>query len=202
MASELAAPHPRRLAAAPLAESDLALAAALYAATCTLALLLWPGGIVTRYAMPGTLGLAVLLGLVFDRCRTSRPRVAAAAVGVASAIAAYVVILGWIAMPLAYDAFNPSRIAANAINAARQGIAGPFFTCPSSLDLDVLPYVRGPIREIDCENPRDLTVPAVAALSPADVASLSAARPDLKILPRAVAPKTTMSEVVEIAAGR
>jgi 4-amino-4-deoxy-L-arabinose transferase-like glycosyltransferase len=42
------------------AEPDLLLAAILYSVICTLALILWPGGVASRYVMPATMTLAVV----------------------------------------------------------------------------------------------------------------------------------------------
>jgi hypothetical protein len=60
-------------------EPDLMLAAVLYSVICTLVLVCWPGGVAARYAMPATMTLAVVCGLMFERWRTSRPRPIASA---------------------------------------------------------------------------------------------------------------------------
>jgi 4-amino-4-deoxy-L-arabinose transferase-like glycosyltransferase len=54
---------------------DLMLAATLYSVICTLFLVFWPGGVATRYAMPATMTLAVICGIMFDDWRHSHPRV-------------------------------------------------------------------------------------------------------------------------------
>ncbi|GEC17619.1 hypothetical protein J2S34_003382 [Nitrobacter winogradskyi] len=52
---------------------DLLLAAVLYSVACTLVLLFWPGKVAARYAMPGTMTLAVICGLMFENWRHSPP---------------------------------------------------------------------------------------------------------------------------------
>src|SRR6202020_2310683 len=96
-------------------DSDLMLAAVLYAGIASLVLLVWPGGVATRYAMPANLSLAVLGGILFERWWTTRPWLIAASNTVVTGISCGLVVLGWIIMPLAPDTFRQSRISAQTI---------------------------------------------------------------------------------------
>ena len=58
-------------------ERDLVLAVILYATVASMMLLIWPGGVATRYAMPANLALAVLGGILFDRWWATRPNLIA-----------------------------------------------------------------------------------------------------------------------------
>lgn len=180
-----------------LIENELALAAALYAAACTVALVFWPGGVATRYAMPGTLGLAVLSGILFDRYRASRPYLVTVSLIIAEVVVIYVVVVGWLVMPLAHDAFNRGSIAAGLIR-PQQTTPGPLYVCGSSIDLNVLVHFSGPIQEVSCGAPYNIVAPALAALAPSDVVAIVAMRPDLRLIPRATLPKSTMPQIVEI----
>jgi 4-amino-4-deoxy-L-arabinose transferase-like glycosyltransferase len=180
-----------------LIENELALAAALYAVVGTLALVVWPGGVATRYAMPGTLGIAVLSGILFDRYRASHPRIIGGSLVLAEVVVIYVIVVGWLVMPFAQSAFNRSSITAGLIK-AQQNVPGPLYVCGSSIDLNVLAHFSGPVKEVSCDAPQGIVAPAIAALAPAEAAAVAAGRPDLRVVPRATAPKTTMSQIVEI----
>jgi 4-amino-4-deoxy-L-arabinose transferase-like glycosyltransferase len=183
-----------------LGGSDFAVAAALYASACTLVLAFWPGEVATRYAMPGTLGLAVVSGLLFDRIRTEKPKLASAGLIVGGAVALYVIIVGWIAMPLAYNAFNHSRLVADQIEAVRPASV-PFFVCSASMDHNPLLYVQGPVSALDCGRQlRGLPTHAFAAVTEQEAQFIASARPDLKVTERRNLGKTSMPILIEIGA--
>lgn len=96
-------------------EHDLMLAAMLYAITCTLVLVFWPGGVATRYAMPATLALAVICGLMFEHCRQSHPQTIVTALSVAYLVTGALLIRNWIVMPFWPHLFQESKIAGNAL---------------------------------------------------------------------------------------
>src|SRR3954469_16678002 len=100
--------------------NDLMLAAILYSAVCTLVLVVWPGGVAARYAMPATMTLAVTCGLMFEQWRRCQPRVIASALVVTCLIFGGLLARGWVAMPFWPQLFQESRIAGNAIDSALQ----------------------------------------------------------------------------------
>lgn len=180
-----------------LIENKLAFASALYAAGCTIALVFWPGGVATRYAMPGTLGLAVLSGIVFDKYSASHPHSIGVSLMVAEAGVIYMVVMGWLVMPFAHDTFNRSAIAAGMIKSQRLTQL-PLYACGSSIDLNVLAYLSSPVQAVNCGDPNSIVAPAIAAVAPSDVATIAALRPDLQLISRDTVPITSMSHIVEI----
>ena len=83
-------------------------------------LLIWPGGVATRYAMPANLALAVVGGILFDRWWTTRPCLIAVSNTVVTGISTAFIVLGWIVIPLAPIAFTQSKSSAQAIAAVRE----------------------------------------------------------------------------------
>lgn len=94
---------------------DLLLAAILYSVMCTLVLVFWPGGVAARYAMPATMTLAVVCGLMFEYWRHTHPRLIASALVVTYLIFAGLLVRGWVAMPFWPHLFKESEIAGTAI---------------------------------------------------------------------------------------
>ncbi len=162
-------------------DHDLMLAAVLYTLTCTLVLLVWPGGIATRYAMPGTLGLAVVAGLMFARWRRIHSRVIVVTLVTAYVIAVFVMVLGWIVMPLKPDWFQESQIAGRTIDAVRREVPGPLYIVTESAEHNMLVYVKGPVHEVALDGLTSLTTPALAVLTADEEAALARKKPTLRL---------------------
>ena len=166
-------------------DHDLLLAATLYALMCTLVLLLWPGGVASRYAMPGNLGLAVVAGLMFQRWRQSHSRVIAITLVTAYLICSTIIVLGWVAMPLKTTLFQESKIAGQTINAVRKSVPGPMYVITESVEHNMLAYVAGPIREVALKQLTTLTAPAIAVMTPEEQDELARMKPTLRLQDRA-----------------
>jgi 4-amino-4-deoxy-L-arabinose transferase-like glycosyltransferase len=179
-------------------DNDLVLAVVLYAGIGTLVLLVWPGGVATRYAMPANLALAVLGGVLYDRWWSSHPRLIGAGNTVVIAISSYLILLGWIAMPLAPDAFRQTTIAAQAIEAVRTLRPGPLYASGTVANVNILAHVAAPVRVVSLAQIGQLTVPALALLTPADVAALSASRPSFHFVAHAAIRDKSGAQIVEI----
>lgn len=162
---------------------DLLLAAVLYSVACTLVLLFWPGKVAARYAMPGTMTLAVICGLMFENWRHSRPRVIAPALAVTCMIFGGLLFRGWIVMPVAPHLFQESRLAGQAIDAALKRDPKPLYVAGGdSTDLNMLVYVQGPISAIALNELAELNVPAIAVLRPEHQRALLQTRPELRLI--------------------
>ncbi|MCL2716376.1 MAG: glycosyltransferase family 39 protein [Alphaproteobacteria bacterium] len=166
-------------------DHNLILAALLYATLGSLALLLWPGGVATRYAMPGTLGLAVICGILFDRWQTTRPRMIAAATAIVTLISVALVTLGWLVMPIAPELFRQSRTNAEIIASVRAMAPGPVYVSNESANLNILIYVPAPVHRVTLEQMTNLTEPALAVITPAEVATLGRHFPAVHVVERA-----------------
>ena len=180
-------------------DHDLMLAAVLYALMCTLVLVVWPGGIATRYAMPGTLGLAVVAGLMFARWRQRHSRVIVVTLVTAYVIAVFVMVLGWVAMPLKPDWFQESKIAGQTIDALRRDVPGPVYVVTQSAEHNMLAYVRGPVREVALGRLTSLAEPSLAVLTEDEETALARKKPTLHLIDRATVRSQKMDlKVVEI----
>jgi 4-amino-4-deoxy-L-arabinose transferase-like glycosyltransferase len=177
-------------------DNNLMLAVILYAVVCSLALLVWPGGIATRYAMPANPALAVLGGLLFEAWWARRPWLMAACNTIVVTLCCYLVLLGWIVMPLAPDTFRQSKLAAQTIEAVRVLVPGPLLV--RTANLDILAYVAAPVRVVPIAEIEAVTVPTLAILTPADVAEISADRPQFRLVAHAALNDKTASKVFEI----
>jgi hypothetical protein len=166
-------------------KNDLLLASLLYASGCTLVLLFWPGGVATRYAMPALPALAVMAGLMFERLRYDRPKLTAGALIVAQSIALYVIVLGWVAMPLAPKLFQRSRQASEPINEIHKDNPGPIFALSADLDYNILAHVTAHTLILDPAELEKIAAPALLLLKPPEVLMLTRTNPGLKILQRA-----------------
>ena len=122
--------------------NDLLLAAIFYSVACTLVLMFWPGQVAARYAMPGTMTLAVICGLMFENWRPSHPKVIASALVTTYLIFFALFVRGWVVMPLWPHLFDESRRAGAAISSVIQN--QPLYVIGSSTDHNILVYVRGP----------------------------------------------------------
>jgi 4-amino-4-deoxy-L-arabinose transferase-like glycosyltransferase len=182
-----------------LRSEELVLALLLYAGCCTVLLLFWPGGVATRYAMPATPAMAVLAGLAFERLRDARPQLVNAAVLVAAGLAAYQLIVNWLVMPLAPEAFQSSRLAARTVTSAMAVKPAPLFVTFASFgNNNMAAYLPPPIRIIRLAEANNLPTPAWALLSPSEIERLRAMRPDLTVSLRAVLPQEPSSHLVLI----
>lgn len=179
-------------------ERDLMLAAVLYAVSATTILLLWPGGIATRYAMPANPALAVLGGILFERWWDTRPWLIAASNTIVTGISAALIILGWIVMPMAPDTFRQSRISAQSIAAVRAMVPGTLYYSPAAVNYNVLAHVPGPVRDVGFANLRDLKVPLLAVLTEAETASLRDQAPNIRVIPHAILSNHPPARIVEI----
>jgi 4-amino-4-deoxy-L-arabinose transferase-like glycosyltransferase len=180
------------------ADNDLMLALVLYAGICTLVLLVWPGGIATRYAMPANLALAALGGLLFEAWWFRHPLLIGASNTVVIGISTYLVLLGWIAMPLVPDAFRQTRIAAQEIGAVRALHPGPLYVSKEASKPNILAYVPGQVRVVDLSDIAQLAPSSLTLLVPADVTALKAEHPNIRLLPRASLTDKSGAMVVEI----
>ena len=178
-------------------ERDLMLAAVLYAGLASMVLLLWPGGVATRYAMPANLALAVLGGILFDRWWATRPWLIAVANTAVTGISVALIILGWIVMPLALDAFGQSRTTEHAIAAVRAMVPGPVYFSTAAINYNVLAYVAAPVRDIRSVDFSNLKTPALAILTDPEILAQTARAPDVQVVPHAVLNKNPVSKIVE-----
>lgn len=181
---------------------DLLLAAVLYSIACTLVLIFWPGGVAARYAMPATMSLAVICGLMFDRYRSSHPRVIVSALFVGYLIFGGLFLRGWVVMPFWPHLFKESEIVGAAISAALEKNSGPLYVIDSTTDYNMLIYVRAPIRAVSIGEIAKLEVTSIAMMLPEDEEWLAARRPDL-VLSRLsdIASRRRPYRVVEVRPG-
>lgn len=180
-------------------DHDLMLAATLYSLACTLVLVIWPGGVAARYAMPATLTLAVVCGLMFEHWRQRQPRVIASALVVSYLIFGALLIRGWVAMPFWPHLFQGSQIAGTTIAAAVQQRSGPLYIVGNSTEYNMLVYVRGPISAVTLDDLAALTTSATAVLLPEEKRALAQKNPGLRLVDRGdtLTPKTPY-RIVEI----
>lgn len=163
---------------------DLLLAAILYSATCTLVLVFWPGGVAARYAMPATMPLAVICGLMFERWRSSHRRVMVSALVVTCLIFGGLLVRGWVVMPLWPHKFQGSQIAGETISSAIVGTSGPLYVVGDTAEFNMLVYVRRPIRAVTLDALATLATPAVAVLLPEEARMLVQINPELRLIDR------------------
>ncbi|MBC9881555.1 glycosyl transferase [Bradyrhizobium sp. INPA01-394B] len=162
--------------------NDLMFAAVLYSLTCTLVLVLWPGGVAARYAMPATMTLAVVCGLMFEHCRQRSPRVIVSALFVSCLIFGGLLLRAWVAMPFWPHLFQESRIAGKAIAAALQDRPGPLHVVTNSTEYNMLVYVRGPIRSVTLDHLARLKTSGVAVMLPVEQAALAQQDPSMRLV--------------------
>jgi 4-amino-4-deoxy-L-arabinose transferase-like glycosyltransferase len=179
-------------------QHDLLLAAVLYSVACTLVLLVWPGKVAARYAMPGTMTLAVICGLMFENWRHSHPRVIVSALVVTCMIFGGLLVRGWMVMPIAPHLFQESRLAGQAIAAALQ--ERPLYIANGdSTDHNMLVYVREPISAVALDDLAKLTTSAIAVLRPEHQRAVLQMRPELQFVEKGnVVSGKTRYNIVEI----
>jgi 4-amino-4-deoxy-L-arabinose transferase-like glycosyltransferase len=163
-------------------EPDLMLAAVLYSFLCTFVLACWPGGVAARYAMPMTMTLAVMCGLMFERWRSYQPRVIASALLVCCLIYGGLLVRGWIVMPILPDLFQASRIAGRAVAAHLQQRPGPLYVINESAEYNMLAYVTTPMRQVALDELARLDTPATAVLLPEELRALSRQTPMMQFV--------------------
>lgn len=167
-------------------EHDLMLAATLYSLICTVVLVVWPGGVAARYAMPATMTLAVICGLMFERWRERQARVIVSALVVSYLTFGALLVRGWVAMPLWPHLFRGSQIAGQTINAALQQTSGPLYVVGNSTEHNMLVYVKRPIRAVTLDELAALDTSAVAILLPEEERALAQKKPRLRLVERGV----------------
>jgi 4-amino-4-deoxy-L-arabinose transferase-like glycosyltransferase len=166
------------------ARCDLLLAAILYSVTCTLVLVFWPGGVAVRYAMPATMTLAVVCGLMFEYWRHSHPRVIVSALVVTYLIFVALLVRGWVAMPFWPHLFKESQIAGTAISSVFQRSPEPLYVIGNSTEHNMLGYVRGSIRAVTLDDLARLQTRSMAVLLPEERQALTRQDPTLRIIDR------------------
>ncbi len=182
------------------ARHDLLLAAVLYSVACTLVLLFWPGKVAARYAMPGTMTLAVICGLMFEDWRHSHPRIIVSALVVTCMIFGGLLVRGWIVMPIAPHLFQESRLAGRAIAAALRERPGPLYVASGdSTDHNMLVYVREPVNAVALDDLAKLNTSAIAVLRPEHRRAVLQMRPELQFIEKGnVVSGKTHYDIVEI----
>lgn len=164
---------------------DLLLAALLYSVLCTIVLVFWPGGVAARYAMPATMTVAVVSGLMFEYWRHIHPRVIASALLVTYLIFAGLLFRGWVAMPFWPHLFKESQIAGSAISLIYKDTSEPLYIIGSSTDQNMLVYVKGTIRAVSLDELAKLKTRAIAVLLPEEQQALTLKAPTLQLVQRA-----------------
>lgn len=179
---------------------DLLLAAVLYSVACTLVLLFWPGKVAARYAMPGTMTLAVICGLMFEDRRHSHPRVIVSALVVTCMIFGGLLVRGWIVMPIAPHLFQESRLAGRAIAAALRERPGPLYVARGdSTDHNMLVYVKEPVSAVGLDDLAKLNTSTIAVLRPEHQRAVLQMRPELQFVEKGnVVSGKTHYDIVEI----
>jgi 4-amino-4-deoxy-L-arabinose transferase-like glycosyltransferase len=160
---------------------DLMLAAVLYSSICTLVLLIWPGGVASRYAMPATMTLAVVCGLMYEQWRQRQPRIIISALVVTYLIFDGLLVRGWIAMPFWPQLFEVNQIGGREIAAAVQQWPGRLYVTDLA-DENMLVYVRGAIRVVALDDLAALTTASVALLLPEEERILAQKNPSLQLI--------------------
>lgn len=177
---------------------DLMLAAILYSVACTLVLVFWPGGVAARHAMPATMTLAVVCGLMFEYWRHSHPRVIVSALVVSCLIFTGLLVRGWVAMPFWPHLFKESEIAGTAISSVFQRRPGTLYVIGNSTEHNMLGYVRGRIRAVTLDDLARLQTHSIAVLLPEERQALARQAPTLRIIDRADLSQRRPYKVVEI----
>lgn len=162
-------------------QHDLLLAATLYSVICTFVLVVWPGGIAARYAMPGTLTLAIICGLMFQHWRQNHSRVIASALIVSYLIFGALLIRGWVVMTFWPHLFQESQIAGMAIAAEIKRRPGPLYVVRDSTELNMVAYIRGETRAVTLDDLARLERSAVAVMLPEEKNALAERNPGLQL---------------------
>ena len=151
-------------------------ALACYAFIAALLILFWPGGSAPRYYFPMVLPLCVFGGLAYDMLAARRPEIVAPLLLITAALLVYA--LGYaIASPLLPMRFRPTQIEAARITQLVQAAPDPIYRTGDTA-LNVLPYVRGRIRNATLDELAKVPGPAWMVLPADEAAALLARRPD------------------------
>ncbi|CAN7177397.1 glycosyltransferase family 39 protein [Bradyrhizobium sp. LjRoot220] len=180
-------------------ERDLVLAVILYATVASMMLLIWPGGVATRYAMPANLALAVLGGILFDRWWAARSNLIAVSNTVVTGISTALILLGWIIIPLAPAAFSQSKVSAQAIAAVRETRPATLYVT-TSVDLNTLAYAAAPVRMVGLKDIENMKPPAFAILRASELSEIIAQKPDFAAIAHATLNKGLLTRIYEIRA--
>ena len=147
-----------------------------YAGFCALALLIWPG-VGTRYAMPIAPAVAVLAALVTQGLWRRRHLVARIAIGMATGLFAYQIVLVIVAVPLFADRFAESRLSGEAISRAIAAEPAPVYC--DDCEATRLFYVDAPIQSLEGRGLAGLAAPAWLLTARDRLDSIATRRPDL-----------------------
>jgi len=161
---------------------DFPLAATLYSAMCTVVLIFWPGGVAARYAMPATMTVAVVSGLLFEYWRPSHPKVIASALVVTYLIFGGLLLRGWVAMPFWPHLFKESEIAGAAISSVSRVAPQPLYVIGNSTELNMLGYVKGEIRAVTLDDLARLKIPSTAVVLVEERQALAQRAPGLRLV--------------------
>ena len=184
-------------------QHDPMLAATLYSLMCTLFLVIWPGGVAARYAMPATMTLAVICGLMFEHWRQSQPRVIVSALVVSYLIFGALLVRGSVVMPFWQHLFQESQIAGKTIDTALQHRPGPLYVIGNSTEHNMLVYVRGTIRAVTLDDLARLETSAIAVMLPEEEATLGQQNPRMRLIDHAnIVSQRRPYRIVEIQACR
>ncbi|MBS0528966.1 MAG: glycosyl transferase, partial [Proteobacteria bacterium] len=160
---------------------DLLLAVVLYSLLCTVVLLFWPGKITARYAMPGTMALALVCGLMFERLRDSRRKVVISALFVTYLIFGGLLVRAWIVMPLFPHLFRQELKAGATITDTLQKKQEPFYVIQETTNYNMLVNVKQPIHAVLIDDLAKLKTPAIAAVLPAEEILLHEKNSELRL---------------------
>jgi 4-amino-4-deoxy-L-arabinose transferase-like glycosyltransferase len=181
---------------------ELLLAAVLYSVLSTIVLVFWPGGVASRYAMPATMTMAVVCGIMYDDWRQLHPRLVASALTVTFLIYGGLLARGWIAMPFFPGLFQESRIAGAAIVSLTRDSPEPLYVVADYTDYNMLVYVDRPIRAVTLKDMAGMKARSFAVLLPEQASALSEENRDLQIIDRAeIVSQRRPFRVVEIVPG-
>lgn len=161
---------------------DLMLAAVLYSTLCTVVLIFWPGGVAARYAMPATLTVAVVGGLMFEAWRDSHLKTIASALFVTYLVFGGLLLRGWVAMPFWPHLFKESEIAGAAISSVTRTAPQPLYVVSGSTELNMLGYVKGKIETVTLQDLARLKARSVAVLLVEERQALARLAPELRIV--------------------
>lgn len=142
----------------------------------------WPGGLAARYAMPATLTLAVICGLMFEYWRHSHPRVIVSALVVTYLIFGGLLVRGWIAMPFWPHLFKESKIAGTTISSALQHRPGPLYVVGNSTDHNCWATSGGKIHAVTLDDLARLQTHSTAVLLPEEQQALARKAPILRLV--------------------
>jgi hypothetical protein len=177
--------------------SGLWLALLLYAAGCTVVLLVWPSAR-ARYAMPATPAVAALAGILFARMRLQHPWPFRISNTLIAVLVGYQLVLGWLVVPSFPGLFTQPKRVGDRMAAVIRSDPAPLYAINDAIDLAPLVYVPGPIRDIPPDKLIEVDLPAWAIVSQRDIAELQARWPDLDLDVRLLIPEYHNTRLVHI----